>query len=99
MVTRSDLPHEGLHLPFTDDGLFRLAPPKEISACTALTLGDAREDSASDARRVFMKLHGYWGHASAHQLKRPLADSEGGKSHLVNYVDKVPEHCETCRVL
>ena len=55
---RPDLSNGGLHLPNTVDGLFRFVSPKEFSACTAVTLGDAREDGASDARRVFMKLHG-----------------------------------------
>ena len=36
-----------------------------------------------------MKLHANWGHASVTQLRRRLADSGGGMSHLVNHVDAV----------
>ena len=44
-----------------------------------------------------MKFHVNWGRVSAHQLKRVLVDSDGGNSHLVNYVAGVLEHCEICR--
>ena len=50
-----------------------------------------------DPRRVITKLHANVGHASAHQLKRSLAVSVSGNSHLVNYEEAVLEHCETCR--
>ena len=44
-----------------------------------------------------MKLSVNRGNSAARQLKRALADSEGGDSRLVNYVDDVLERCEACR--
>ena len=44
-----------------------------------------------------MKWHVIWGHASAHQIKQVLADSEGGTLHLLHHVDELLEHCEVCR--
>ena len=83
--------------PFANDGLLYLAPPKDVSACTAVTLGDARDDSVSDHRKIIMKLHVNWGHASAHQLERVMVDSEEGNSRFADFADEVLEQCETCR--
>ena len=69
-------------MPLVESGPLRFVPPKDFAACTAVTLGGARDDSASDPHKIFMKLRGNWGRASAYQLKRVLADSEGGNSHL-----------------
>ena len=84
-------------MPLVDSGLLRFVLPNDFSACTAATLGDAREDSTSDPKKIIMKLHVNWGHASATQLKRVLVDSEGGDSHLANYVDEASENCDVCR--
>ena len=92
-----DLSNGGPHVPCTDDGLLRFDPPKDFSACTDVTLGGACDGSTSDPRKASMKLRANWGHASAHQLKRALMDSEGDNSRLANYVDEVLEHCETFR--
>ena len=54
---RPDLSNGGLHLPVTGGGLLRLAPPIVLSACTAVTLGAARDDSVSGPRKILMKLH------------------------------------------
>ena len=62
---RPDLSGGGLHLPLVENGLLRFVPPKDFSACTAATLGDARDDSISDPKKIIMKLHVNWGHASA----------------------------------
>ena len=62
---RPDLSGGGLHLPPKESGPIRLAPPREFPACTAVTLGDARNDSISDPKKIIMKLHANWGHASA----------------------------------
>ena len=97
MGKRPDLSDGGLQLPFTESGLIRFAPPREFSACTAVTLGDAQDDNISDPKKIIMKLHANWGHASATQLKRVLVDSDGGMSHLVNQVDQVLETCDVCR--
>ena len=44
-----------------------------------------------------MKLHVSWGHASAHQLKRVLAESYGGNMHLITCVNEVVAQREVCR--
>ena len=95
---RSDLVGGGLHLPSAGDGLYRFEPPRGFSARAAATLGDARDESASDPRGTITKLRVNWVGASARQLKRVLADSESGNSELANYVDEVPEHGEICQV-
>ena len=66
---RPDLSDGGLRLQPVESGLIRLVPPKELPACTAVTLGDARDGSISDPKKIIMKLHVNWGHASATQLK------------------------------
>ena len=82
-----DLSDGGLHLPIVESGLIRFSPPREFSACTAVTLGDAQGDGISDPKKISMKLHANWGHASATQLRRELVDSGGGVPHLA---DKAP---------
>ena len=62
-----------------------------------MTLGDSQDDSISDPKKIIMKLHANWGHASATQLKRVLVDSDDGMSHLVYHVDKVLETRGVCR--
>ena len=62
-------------------------------------MGDAQDNNISDPKKVIMKLHAFWGHASATQLERVLVDSAGGMSHLVNQVGQVPETCDVCRAL
>ena len=48
---RPDLPNGCFNLPFSEDGLCRFEPPRVFSACPAVTLGGARDESASDMRR------------------------------------------------
>ena len=62
---------------------------KDFSACTAVTLGDACDDGASDHREITMKVHAIWGHASARQLE----GSEGGNPRMVNFANEALEHC------
>ena len=83
-------------MPLVESGLIRFVPPRDFSACTAVTSGDARGDSISGPKKIIMKLHVNWGHASATQLKRVLVDSDGGTSHLANYVDDVLGNCDVC---
>ena len=94
---RPDLSDGGLHLPFLEGGPLRSVPPKDFSACTAVTLGDARDINISDPRRIIMELHVNWWRASATQLKRVLVDSDGGHSHLAHHVDEVLETREARR--
>ena len=69
MGKRPDLSDGGSHLRLVESGLIRFAPPRELSACTAVTLGDAQDDNISDLKKNIMKLRANWGHASATQLK------------------------------
>ena len=97
MDQRPDLSDGGLHLPLKESGLLRFSTPKKFVACTAVTLRDAQDEGAEDPKKIIMKLHANWGHASASQLKRILVDSDGGMSHLVAHVDSVLGNCEVCR--
>ena len=90
---RPDLSDGGLHLPLKESGLLRFATPKKFVACTAATLREAQDEGAADPKKIIMKLHANWGHASANQLKRILVDSDSGMSHLVARVDSVLETC------
>ena len=99
MDTRPDLSNRGLHLPRTEDGMCRSEPPLVFSACTALTLGDARDDSVSDTRGILLNSRVNWRLSSSRRLWRVLAGSEGGNPHLVNYVDDVLGRYEICRAL
>ena len=97
LENRPDLSDGGLHLRLIDNGPLRFVPPQDFSACTAVPLGHARDDSDSDTRKIIMRLYVNWRHASANQRKRVLVHSEGGKSHLVNFAERVLEHCEVRR--
>ena len=97
MDQRPDLSDGGLHLSLKESGLLRFSTPKKIAACAAATLREAQDEGAADPKKIIMKLHANWGHASANQLKRILVDSDGGMSHLVAHVDSVLENCEVCR--
>ena len=57
---RPDLSNGELHLPLTEDGLYRLEPSRVFSARTAVTMGDARDYSASGPGGIFAKLHAIW---------------------------------------
>ena len=84
-------------MPLVQRGLLRFAPSEEFSACTAATLGDARDDSISDPREIITKLHAIRGHDSANRLGRVVVNSDGGTSHLLGHVDEVLEDCDLCR--
>ena len=62
-----------------------------------MTLGDAREDSLSDPKKIITRLRVYWGHASATQLKRVSVDSEGGSSHYVTHDAEGLGNCDVRR--
>ena len=73
------------------------SPPEDFSACAAVTLRDARDDSVSDLRKIIMRLRANWGHAPARQHKRAPVDSKKRNSHLANHVGDFLEHREICR--
>ena len=81
-------------MPLVVSGLFRLAPPRDFVACAAGTLGDARDGSISDSKKIITKSHVNWGHVPANRLKRVLVEAEGGNSHMVNFADEVLDHCD-----
>ena len=58
---------------------------------------DAFDGFPSDSKKLVMKLRVNWGHASAHQLRRVLVDSDGGNAHLLTCADEVLEQREVCR--
>ena len=51
-----------------------------------------------DPKKIIMRLHFSWGHASAHQLKLVLVDTDRGATGLANYADEVSARCEICYV-
>ena len=57
---RPDLPNSVLRLPLTGDALLRFVPSKDFSACSAVTLGDARDESPYGPREIILKLHFNW---------------------------------------
>ena len=52
--------------------------PEHFDASKAVTIKDATDSSAENARGVVRELHVNWGHASANRLKRILAGLTGG---------------------
>ena len=48
-------------------------------------------------KKIIMKSHVSWGHASAHQFERVLVDSDGRDMHSVDCVDEVSERCDVRR--
>ena len=56
MDQRPDLSDGGLNSPYTEDGMIRFEPVRSSPACTAVTLGDARNVSASEPQEIVMKL-------------------------------------------
>ena len=71
----------GLHLPDTPGGLHHYEPPLTCAACKARTLDDAEDGRLTDPKKIAMKLHAHWGHASAQPLTRVLLDSERNYAH------------------
>ena len=92
-----DLSDGGFQLLVVEIGLFRFVSPKEFSACSAVTSGDARDDCFSDPKKIIMKLHINWGRAPASEMKRVRADSEGGNSHVAHFAANGLEPCDVCK--
>ena len=82
-----------MHL--TPDGLYSFESPRTVSACDAVTLGDAMDSCPSDPKKIIAELRVDWGHTSAKRLgKKVSADSDGEMTHSVNYVDEVLGRCD-----
>ena len=71
---QSDRGPQQLYAPV---GLYRFVTPLRFAACKAITLGDARDGSLTDPKKIARKLDVNGGHASAPQLGRELVNSEG----------------------
>ena len=93
----ADLSDGGLHLPYTQDGPYHFEPPLTFAARKAATLGGAENCRLPNPKKLAMKLHVSWGHASAQQLMRALVDSGGDHAHLITCVDEELAQCEGCQ--
>ena len=51
----------------------------------------------ADPKKIVMKLHVTWDHASAQQLERELVDSDRNNKHLLTCADEVLAQCEACQ--
>ena len=76
MRKRPDLENCGIRLPFTEEGMCSSTPQRTFAATKPVTLGDVRDGTLSDPKKIVMKLHSNWGHSSAQQIERALVDSE-----------------------
>ena len=85
-----DLFGGGFHYTYTPDALYHSETPLTFAACKVVTMGDARNGFLTDPKKIAIKLHVNWGHASAQQLIRVLVQSEGNRMHLLTCVDEVP---------
>ena len=72
-------------------------PPLTSAACKAVSLGNAGNCRLRGPKKSVMKLHVNWGHASTQQMKRVLADSEGGNLHLVASANEELAQREVCQ--
>ena len=55
--------------------------------------GDAADARLPAPKKIPMKPHVNWGHASAHPLGRVFVESDWGSMDFAQYVDEVSEHC------
>ena len=94
---RPDLSDGSLRLLYEEDGLYHFEHPHTFSACKAGTFRGATDGCLSGPKESITKLHLNWGHASAQQLKRAPAASDGDDMHLVNHADEVLEQRDVCR--
>ena len=63
----------------------------------AATLGDARESTPPDPKKITTNAHVKWGHESARQARRASVDPEGDNLHQPRRVGEVLGRCEVCR--
>ena len=50
----------------------------------------------NNAPLIAKKLHVHWGHASASQIKRILADADGVGTNVLKVVNSAASECEVC---
>ena len=91
-----DLPNGGVHLTYAEDGLYLFPPSKSFSASKAATMGASRDGCLAGPKKIVMKFHVNWGHASAQQLRQLLADPDRANAHLLACVDEVAWQCGVC---
>ena len=84
-------------VPWAADGLYQFDPPRTFTARKAIALGDASDGCLPGAEKIVTKLYLNWDRASAQQLKRVLANSDGGNVQLLACADEVSGQPEVCR--
>ena len=67
------------------------------TALTSTALGDALHGAKTDPKEIVRRLHVNWGHASAQQLKRTMAEADDKAGILIPPVDDVVRECEIWR--
>ena len=82
---------------FSEDGPYRFGRPRGLSACRAVSFGEAMGSCLSGAKEIISIWRVSRGHVSAQQLKRALGVSDGEATHLAGHVDAVLAHCNVCR--
>ena len=87
----------GIFFPYSKDGPYQFVPPKHLTACSTVALGDASEARATDAKNIASKLYLDWGHASAHHSKRISVAADGESQRLPACADKVVHQCAVCQ--
>ena len=80
-------------MPYTPDGPHRFDSPLTLAACEAVALGGSEDYRLMGPKKIDVEPRGKWGRASAEQLKRVWAESEGGKMHLLSCVDAILAQC------
>ena len=89
----------GFLLPFTEDAMWSLTPPRTFSACKAVTLGDARGGTLSEPKKVAMKLHVNWGMLRRSRSNGSWWTPKGGNLELLQHVGEVVGRRDVCRAL
>ena len=92
-IARHRFPPQASPTNLLNCGLAR--PIHNIHASAAA--GEALDGEKSDPKEIVRRLHANWGHASAQQLKRAIAEAEGQAGELGPLVDGVVKECDICR--
>ena len=61
---RPNLPSGALKVPFVKDRQYQVAPPRTFTACKAVTPGGAMDVCLPGPKKIDVKSHVNWGHAS-----------------------------------
>ena len=98
---RFDEPSESLqwrlHIPYPEDGLRQLDPPRSNSARRTVAPEDAAVPCFPGPEKLFLKLHVDWGPVSAEQLRSVIVERGGRTMGLMNFAYRVLRQREACR--